>query len=76
MKLTTATDLAGQFDITEGRLHTLRVRHNWPHVKFGRNDVRFTDAQIEQIVALESRTTSTKPKSKSKQTSRSAARTS
>jgi hypothetical protein len=75
MNLTTAADLAAQFGIDEAKLHRLRVRNNWPHVKFGRNDVRFTDAQVEQIVALQSQTA--KPKAKVVgQTKRSAARTS
>jgi hypothetical protein len=73
MNLTTAADLAASFGIDEAKLHRLRVRNNWPCVKFGRNDVRFTDAQVEQIVGLQSQ--ATKPKGKvAGQTKRSAAR--
>lgn len=74
MNLTTAADLAAEFGITEEKLHRLRVRKNWPCVKLGRFDVRFTDAQIEQIVAIQSKAGTSKPKGKSSQTSRSAAR--
>lgn len=53
MNLTSDTDLADQFGITVGKLHELRKRHNWPHVRLGRFEVRFTDVQIEQIVAAQ-----------------------
>jgi hypothetical protein len=51
MNLTTDTDLAAKFGITVEKLHELRKRHNWPHVRLGRFTFRFTDLQIEQIVA-------------------------
>lgn len=51
MNLTTDVALAEQFGVTVEKLHALRKRHNWPCVKFGRFEVRFTDAQVEQIVA-------------------------
>lgn len=31
--------------------HRLRLRHRWPSVKLGRFDLRFTEAQFQQIVA-------------------------
>ena len=49
--LTTDADLAAEFGIDVEKLHILRRRHGWPCVKLGRFDVRFTDAQVEQIVA-------------------------
>lgn len=51
MRLTTDTDLATQFGITTEKLHELRRQHSWPHVRLGRFDFRFTDQQVEQIVA-------------------------
>ena len=54
MNLTTDAALAEQFDISIEKLHELRKRHQWPHVRLGRFDIRFTDAQVEQIVALHS----------------------
>lgn len=50
-ELHTDTDLAARFGIDVERLHILRRRHGWPCVKLGRFDVRFTDAQVDQIVA-------------------------
>lgn len=54
MKLTTDTQLAEQFGLTVDKLHDLRKRHGWPHVRLSRFDVRFTDEQIQQIVASRS----------------------
>jgi hypothetical protein len=54
VNLTTDTDLAEKFDLDLERFHVLRKRHNWPHVRLGRFDIRFTEDQIEQIVASHS----------------------
>jgi hypothetical protein len=54
VKLTTDVDLAADFDITVEELHRLRKKHGWPFVPFGRFKIRFTDEQIEQIVATQS----------------------
>lgn len=54
MNLTRDTDLADQFGITVAKLHELRKRNGWPHVRLGRFDIRFTDQQVEQIVAAQS----------------------
>lgn len=51
MKLTTDADLADLFGITVEKLHELRKKHGWPHVRLGRFDFRFTDDQIRDIVA-------------------------
>lgn len=58
-KLTTDAELADQFRITLAKLHELRKRHNWPHVKLGRFEFRFTERQIEQIVAIQAADTAT-----------------
>ena len=49
--LHTAAEVAEEFGITEKDLHKLRNQHGWPCVKLGRFNVRFTDEQVEQIVA-------------------------
>lgn len=51
MKLMSDVELAEQFGITVEKLHDLRVRKNWPCVRLGRFEYRFTETQIEQIVA-------------------------
>ena len=56
MNLTTDAQLADQFGISTDKLHALRKQHRWPHVRLGRFDIRFTDAQVEQIVAMHSET--------------------
>lgn len=54
MKLTTEADLAEQFEIEPEKAADLRKRQGWPHVRLTRFDVRYTDAQIEQIIASRS----------------------
>lgn len=51
MKLTSDTDLADILGITVEKLHELRKRHQWPHVRVDRFTFRFTDEQIRDIVA-------------------------
>lgn len=46
--------LAEQFGISLDRLHKLRRRYHWPHVRLGRQDVRFTSEQVAEIVRLQS----------------------
>jgi hypothetical protein len=55
MRLTKAADLAAEWGIEEADFHRLRRKNRWPHVRLGRFDVRFTDAQVEQIVAMQTR---------------------
>lgn len=50
MNLISDAELAERFGITVAKLHELRKRHHWPHVKLGRFEVRFTEDQVEQIV--------------------------
>lgn len=53
--LTKAADLAAEWDMSETELKRRVRRYGWPVVKLSRNDWRFTDQQIEQIVAMQSR---------------------
>lgn len=76
MNLTTDTDLADKFGITVEELHELRRRHNWPHVRFSRFVVRFTDEHIAQIVATSTVTPKRSAAGESGLTERSAARAS
>lgn len=54
MNLTTEPQLAEQFGLTVEKVAELRRRHRWPHVRLGRFDVRYTEVQVEQIVAMHS----------------------
>lgn len=54
MDLITDAQLAEKFGIEVKKLHELRLRHRWPCVKLGRFEIRFTAAQVEQIVAKHS----------------------
>lgn len=54
MRLTSDVDLAAEFGITVEKLHDLRKRYGWPHVRLSRFDFRFTDEQIAEIVASRS----------------------
>jgi hypothetical protein len=75
MKLTTEAELAEDFGITPERAAELRNKRKWPHVRFGRFDVRYTDAQVEQIVKMQSETPkAVAPAPVAGQTQRSASR--
>lgn len=79
MKLIKAADLAAEWDMSEPDLLRRRRRYGWPCVQLSRQDVRFTEQQVEQIVAMQSRSGKPTPKKDSKstgQTKRSASRAS
>jgi hypothetical protein len=59
--LTKAADLAAEWDMTEAELKRRARRYGWPVVRLSRNDWRFTEQQIEQIVAMQSRATKPAP---------------
>lgn len=50
LHLTRERDLAEQWELTLEQFRILRRRHRWAHVAFSRQDIRYTDAQVEQIV--------------------------
>lgn len=54
MKLHKAAELAADWDMSEAELLRRRRRYGWPCVRLSRTDIRFTDQQIEQIVAMQS----------------------
>lgn len=51
MNVVTLAELAESFKISETEAEALRRRHRWPHLKIGRKNVRFTDAQVAAIIA-------------------------
>lgn len=51
LSLTREADLADRWDLTLDQFRLLRRRHGWSHVKLSRQDIRYTEAQIEHIVA-------------------------
>lgn len=55
MKLHTASALAAEWDMDVDELKRRVRRYGWPCVRLSRTDWRFTDQQIEQIVAMQSR---------------------
>lgn len=50
MKLIREADVAADWDLSLEQFRLLRRRHNWAHVPFSRQDIRYTDEQVEQIV--------------------------
>jgi len=75
VNLTTDVELAEQFGMTLKQLNEKRMREHWPHVRLGRNNIRFTDEQIAEILVMQTRTRLKKPAAKvSGQTVRSASR--
>lgn len=54
MNLRTEADLAEFLAIDAAKAADLRRRHSWPHIRLGRFDVRYTDAQVDQVLAIES----------------------
>jgi hypothetical protein len=75
LELTREADLAADWGISPAKVARLRCANKWPHVRLSRFDVRYTDAQIEQIVAMQSAVGGPRAKS-SGLTSRSARRAS
>ena len=49
----TEQELADQFGISLDKLQKFRRAYRWPCVKLGRFDIRYTPAQVEQIVAMQ-----------------------
>lgn len=77
LKLTRESALAERWEMSIEQFRLLRRRHRWAHVKFSRQDVRYTDEQIEQIVRdMTTRSAATPAVGTSPLTSRSAARAS
>lgn len=50
LNLTHERDLAAEWHLTHEQFRLLRRRHGWAHVRFSRQDIRYTDTQVEQIV--------------------------
>lgn len=50
MKLTREADLAADWDLSHEQFRLLRRRHGWAHVRLSRQDIRYTDEQVVQIV--------------------------
>ena len=51
VRLTTEADFAEQLGKSEAWVAERRRRKAWPHVRLGRFDIRYTERQIEQIIA-------------------------
>lgn len=74
-RLITEAALAEDFGLTPEKIAELRRRHQWPHVRLGRFDVRYTAEQVAAIVAMETvKPAPIKAAGLSGQTSRSARR--
>lgn len=55
MKLITEAELAAEIlKLTPKKAAERRRAHKWPHVRLGRYDIRYTEAQVQEIVAMES----------------------
>ncbi len=50
LNLTREADLAERWEVSIEQFRLLRRRHRWAHVEFSRQDIRYTNEQIEQIV--------------------------
>lgn len=78
MNVYTEAELADILKIDDvAKVAEFRRRLHWPHVKIGRFEVRFTEAQVEQILRQQTVQTVTGAKPSGKipgQTERSAAR--
>lgn len=49
---TTEEQLAEKFGISERSARELRIKHSWPHMRFGRFGVRYTASQVAAIEDL------------------------
>jgi hypothetical protein len=52
-RLTPEAALAEDFGLSVDKVAELRRRHQWPHVRLGRFDVRYTAEQVAAIIAME-----------------------
>lgn len=73
------SEVAARWDMTESKFAELRRKNNWPHVRLSRFDVRYTEAQLAQIVDMQTEggSASTMPQGAARipgQTGRSAGR--
>lgn len=50
LKLTREADLAEKWELSLEHFRHLRRKNGWPRVELSRQDIRYTDAQIEHIV--------------------------
>lgn len=76
MKLIREADLAAEWGYTHEQFRYLRRKHGWARVEISRQDVRYTEAQVELIV-MQLTVTGVKKRSEKKssgQTARSIAR--
>lgn len=71
--LLTPADLAERLRLPEEQVMKLRRRHDWPHVRLGRR-FRFTESQVDQIVASRTVKGGSKSPTSKGQTARSASR--
>lgn len=52
MTYLTEADLAERLRMETDEVVALRRKHHWPHLRFGRYKVRYTEAQAAQIEAM------------------------
>lgn len=52
MKLVTEEQLAEDFGITVEKAAELRRKHQWPHLRLGRSEIRYTPDQVAAIIAM------------------------
>lgn len=45
-------DLAERFGLTLRQARDLRIKHKWPHMRFGRFGIRYTQSQVAAIEDL------------------------
>lgn len=77
LHLTREADLADEWQMGHEQFRLLRRRHGWSHVRFSRQDIRYTDEQVVQIVRDLTTRDDAKPRqSATGQTERSARRVS
>jgi len=75
VKLHSAAEVAEMFGMPLDKFLEKRQREGWPHVRLGRQNVQFTDEQIAEIVAMQTRSPGRKPGIKvAGQTAKSAGR--
>lgn len=62
MKYVTEEELAERIGVPVEKVANLRVRNRWPYLRFGRYDIRFTDAQVVEIERIQTVTPTRKPR--------------
>ena len=60
MKYVTEAELAEHLKLPVEKVADLRKRRRWPHLRFGRWDIRYTEAQVAEVERIQTEVSKTR----------------